>query len=92
MLAWDGQARQRRCPSAARGAPLKPSPISTPLQAGDLLLNARDGFERQLEPQIAAGHHHRIASVQDLVQVVDRLVADLRAMPVDGSASPPGAR
>ncbi len=40
--------------------------------ARDLLLHPRHAFERQLEPEIAARHHHRVGLAQDLLDVRDR--------------------
>ena len=41
----------------------------------DLLLRARHALERHLEAEIAARHHHRVAGVENAVEVVERLRA-----------------
>ena len=41
----------------------------------DGFLHPRHGLERQLEPEVAPRHHHRLAGVQDVVERRDRLRA-----------------
>ena len=41
--------------------------------ARDVLLHPRHHLQRQLEPEVAARHHHRVADAQDLVERRDRL-------------------
>ena len=40
--------------------------------AGDFLLRPRHALERHLESEISARHHHRVAGVENLVEVVER--------------------
>ena len=49
----------------------EPSPPAGPRQ--DLLLHDRHGLGRQLHAEVAAGDHHAVADLEDLVEVVDRL-------------------
>src|SRR3546814_2189881 len=59
--------------------------------ADDLLLDVRYVLERQAHPEVAAGDHHAVGQVEDVLETVDRgsgldLGDDHRAVGADGHA------